>query len=132
MPTDGLPQTIARTGYPYSLASWKPSRRVGPVPSPVLLAPQSKRCTIAPTSKAGSRDRREVARGGRLSNAPEWMSPPCSGQQIVEASGYRLGGTAGEPDAGILEGGGYTMHGGFWGGVTVVYPVFLPLVLRGS
>ena len=53
------------------------------------------------------------------------------GGAIVEAGGYRLGGTVGQADAGILMGGGYTLRGGFWGGAKVLYPVFLPLVLRG-
>ena len=53
------------------------------------------------------------------------------GGATLEAGEYRLGGTAGQPDAGILEGGGYTLRGGFWSGVAVAYPVFLPLVLRG-
>jgi hypothetical protein len=54
------------------------------------------------------------------------------GGAIVEAGRYRLGGTVGQADAGVLEGGGYTLRGGFWGGVIPVYTVFLPLVLRGS
>ena len=54
------------------------------------------------------------------------------GGAIAEEGEYRLGATAGQPDAGVLEGNGYTLRGGFWGGVVVVYPVYLPLVLRGS
>jgi hypothetical protein len=30
---------------------------------------------------------------------------------------YRLGGTSGQPDAGRLSGGAYTVAGGFWGGI---------------
>jgi hypothetical protein len=48
--------------------------------------------------------------------------------------GYSLGGTLGQPDAGLLGGGSYTLNGGFWGGVIVPvqnnYDLFLPLVLR--
>ena len=52
------------------------------------------------------------------------------GGAVVEAGDYRLGGAVGQPDAGVLEGNGYTLRGGFWGGVATVYPVYLPLVLR--
>jgi hypothetical protein len=54
------------------------------------------------------------------------------GGAIVEAGGYRLGGTAGQPDAGMLEGGGYGLTGGFWGRVGPMYAMYLPLVLRGT
>jgi len=37
----------------------------------------------------------------------------------------------GQPDAGVLSGGGYTLAGGFWpGGAAARYGVYLPLVLR--
>jgi hypothetical protein len=46
-------------------------------------------------------------------------------------SGYTLSGTAGQSDAGVLTGGGYTLAGGFWGGTgPAAYDVYLPLVLR--
>ena len=44
--------------------------------------------------------------------------------------GYTLGGTLGQPDAGVMSGGGYTLAGGFWGGAAVQYKVLLPLVLK--
>jgi len=47
-----------------------------------------------------------------------------------EGGGYSLGGTVGQPDAGALSSGGYTLAGGFWGGTVVRYGVYLPLVLR--
>jgi hypothetical protein len=59
------------------------------------------------------------------------LTVDCGGA-VVEAGGYRLGGTAGQPDAGVLAGDGYRLVGGFWGGVVLMYPVYLPLVLRGS
>lgn len=45
---------------------------------------------------------------------------------------YGLSGTAGQPDAGVLSGGGYTLGGGFWGGnvVSMAQQIYLPLVLR--
>jgi hypothetical protein len=46
---------------------------------------------------------------------------------------FSLSGTAGQPDAGLLSGGVYTVGGGFWGGeeiTTPEYDLFLPLILR--
>jgi len=49
---------------------------------------------------------------------------------------YTLGGTAGQPDAGLLSGGSYTLGGGFWGGgaaaPTPEHTLYLPLALRQS
>jgi hypothetical protein len=49
-------------------------------------------------------------------------------------SGYSLHGTIGQHDAGGMSGGGYTLNGGFWGGVAETAPeeqsIFLPLVIR--
>jgi hypothetical protein len=49
-----------------------------------------------------------------------------------ETHPYALGGTAGQPDAAVWTGNGYTLAGGFWGGVAIEVRVFLPLVLRGA
>lgn len=49
--------------------------------------------------------------------------------------GFTLSGTAGQPDAGLLTGGEFTLGGGFWGGgelVRVTYETYLPLVLRNG
>lgn len=43
---------------------------------------------------------------------------------------FILGGTIGQPDAGILSGGTYTMAGGFWPGVGANYLRFLPIVMK--
>jgi len=45
---------------------------------------------------------------------------------------YSLGGTVGQPDAGLLTGGGYRLEGGFWigGAAGGVYRVYLPVVMR--
>jgi hypothetical protein len=45
-------------------------------------------------------------------------------------SGYMLGGTIGQPDAGLLTGDDYTLVGGFWIGAVPPYIVYLPLVRR--
>ena len=52
------------------------------------------------------------------------------GYTLSTGEGYSLGGTAGQPDAGVLTGEDYTLAGGFWGGASVEYRVCLPLVLR--
>jgi hypothetical protein len=47
--------------------------------------------------------------------------------------GYRLGGTAGQHDAGRLTGGNYTLAGGFWsgsGGAGPRHALLLPVVRR--
>ena len=59
-----------------------------------------------------------------------WWTVDGGGNTLSTGEGYSLGGTAGQPDAGVLTGDGYTLAGGFWGGVSVEYRVYLPLVLR--
>ena len=47
--------------------------------------------------------------------------------------GYRLGGTIGQSDAGVLTGGGYTLSGGFWRGGALAparQSIYLPVVMR--
>lgn len=51
---------------------------------------------------------------------------------------YRLSGTTGQPDAGTLAGGPYTLAGGFWGapGITppseLPFELYLPLIWRDN
>jgi hypothetical protein len=62
-----------------------------------------------------------------------WWTVDGGGQMYSIGGGYELGGTVGQPDAGVLTGGGYTLGGGFWRGGEVsgqFYEVFLPLVAR--
>ena len=59
-----------------------------------------------------------------------WNTIDGGGYTCSEGGGYALGGTAGQPDAGALSGGGYTLAGGFWGGSTAGFHIYLPLVLR--
>jgi hypothetical protein len=46
----------------------------------------------------------------------EWNTLDGGGATFAVGGGYRLGGTVGQPDAGLLSAGGYTLGGGFWGG----------------
>jgi hypothetical protein len=63
-----------------------------------------------------------------------WWTVDGGGVASVSAGEYTLGGTAGQPDAGVWRGGDYILGGGFWGGGVVVkagdHYIYLPLVLR--
>jgi hypothetical protein len=63
-----------------------------------------------------------------------WYSIDGGGAMNVIGGSYSLGGTIGQADAGTLQGGSYTINGGFWNGgvVNIEYKVYLPLVLKNS
>ncbi|NOZ26545.1 MAG: hypothetical protein GXP39_00645 [Chloroflexi bacterium] len=44
---------------------------------------------------------------------------------------YMLGSAIGQPDAGTLSGGSYTLIGGFWSGTSSIRDTYLPMILRG-
>ena len=53
------------------------------------------------------------------------------GGDTSTGSGYTLAGTIGQSDAGLLlNGGGYSLVGGFWIGGASHYQVYLPLVIK--
>ena len=58
-----------------------------------------------------------------------WSTVDGGGHTSSSGGGYTLGGTAGQPDAGVLSDGSYTLVGGFWGGAAQ-YRIYLPLVLK--
>lgn len=64
-----------------------------------------------------------------------WWTVDGGGSNPSGGTGYSLGSTAGQPDAGLLQGDSYRLGSGFWGGGAVVemeyYLIYLPLVLRG-
>lgn len=66
--------------------------------------------------------------------ALKWWSAD-GGYSVSRGGDYTLGGTVGQPDAGLLTGGDFTLGGGFWGGGALPseegHEVYLPLVLRG-
>jgi hypothetical protein len=67
---------------------------------------------------------------------PRW-SADGGGATASRAGAYILGGTAGQPDAGALHAGTYTLGGGFWGGgqaetAPVGHRVLLPVVVRSD
>ncbi len=61
-----------------------------------------------------------------------WNTVDGGGYTFSRGRGYTLSGTAGQPDAGALTGGGFTLGGGFWrgGGLTWRYLLYLPLTLH--
>lgn len=62
-----------------------------------------------------------------------WSTVDGGGEMYSTGGAYTLGGTVGQPDAGVLEGGDYSLVGGFWGGALAVpYRVYLPLLMRDS
>ena len=70
-----------------------------------------------------------------LANGPDytldWWTVDGGGHAFSEGGGYTLGGTIGQPDAGVMAGDPYTLQGGFWpGGSVDQYCIYLPLVLR--
>jgi len=64
-----------------------------------------------------------------------WWTVDNGGATFANGGDYSLGGTTGQPDAGVLSGGSYTLGGGFWVGLEaaappVEYDIYLPLVMR--
>lgn len=53
-----------------------------------------------------------------------------SGGSHYSAGSYTLDGTAGQPDAGMLTGGSYSLTGGFWGAAQPGWLVYLPFAVR--
>ena len=60
-----------------------------------------------------------------------WSTIDGGGAMLSTGGSYSLSGTVGQPDAGTLSSGGYTLNDGFWGGAAANYNVYLPLVLKG-
>ncbi len=81
-----------------------------------------------------------VGRGGpAAAQSPQqafflnWWTVDGGGVTASAGGGYTLGGAAGQPDAGALADGTYTLRGGFWvggGPAAPWYGVYLPLVSR--
>ena len=60
-----------------------------------------------------------------------WYTIDSGGATLSTGGTYSLGGTIGQPDAGSMLGGSYTLTGGFWSGTpAVVHSVFLPITLK--
>lgn len=63
-----------------------------------------------------------------------WSTIDGGGWTFSEGGGYKLGGTIGQPDAGQMSDGDYTLSGGFWGGIVSIveyyHHLYLPLILK--
>jgi hypothetical protein len=62
-----------------------------------------------------------------------WWTVDGGGTTDSSGAGYSLDGTAGQPDAGVMEGGGYTLAGGSWPGAVpaaAMARIYLPVVMR--
>jgi hypothetical protein len=63
-----------------------------------------------------------------------WWTVDGGGATFSQGGDYSLGGTIGQPDAGAMSGGDYTLSGGFWGGIVTIveefYHLYLPLILK--
>ena len=64
-----------------------------------------------------------------------WSTIDGGGTTFSTGGGYELGSTVGQPDAATLSGGGYSLPGGFWSGMSVAsstsgFSIYLPLVMR--
>ena len=69
----------------------------------------------------------------------DWWTIDGGGYALSTADGYVLGGSAGQPDAGLLTGETltgetYVLSGGFWDGVPTMarYQIYLPALLSDS
>ena len=64
-----------------------------------------------------------------------WNTVDGGGHTLLTGGNYTLGGTVGQPDAGLMTGGDYVLGGGFWGGGALAmlkHEIYLPLILRNS
>jgi len=60
---------------------------------------------------------------------PWWTADGGGG--AASGGSYSLGSTAGQPDAGVLSGGGFTLAGGYWGGAGQPEShIYLPMLMR--
>lgn len=61
-----------------------------------------------------------------------WATVDGGGATFSTGGDFSLGGAIGQPDAGALSGGGYTLLGGFWSGGNPRYDIYLPLTYHNS
>ena len=54
------------------------------------------------------------------------------GATFSTSGSYSLGGTIGQPDAGLMSSGSYMLLGGFWSDAAINDNTYMPLVLKNS
>ena len=85
---------------------------------------------LATTNAQGHNNPLSLQSGYDLS----WYTIDGGGATFSTGGSYSLGGTIGQPDAGMMSSGSYTLLGGFWGDAPINYNynIYLPLVLKNS
>jgi hypothetical protein len=62
-----------------------------------------------------------------------WSTVDGGGHTFSAGGSYTLGGSLGQPDAGLLSGGVYVLGGGFWSGgaqSAAAHTLFLPIAIK--
>jgi len=61
-----------------------------------------------------------------------WFSIDTGGTGSSSGGSYTLSGTIGQPDAGLMDGGDFTIQGGFWNSDTAssLLDIFIPVVVK--
>ncbi len=87
----------------------------------------------APSRGDSGQAQEEANSGTSAAYSLWWHTIDGGGASFVSEGDYRLGGTAGQPDAaGQVSAGLYTLEGGFWIAARGTYHVFLPTLTRGA
>lgn len=67
-------------------------------------------------------------------NSLDWWTVEGGGGDAAQGGGYSLQGAAGQPDAGLMQGGGFSLAGGYISGAASqpsnLHKVYLPLIAR--
>lgn len=67
----------------------------------------------------------------RAGSGYEWvLGRVCSGGGYSADGSYEINMSIGQPEAGVMATGEYSLWGGFWGGAQATYEVYLPLLTR--
>jgi len=121
--SEGMKTLLLALGALFLLASIV-GAQAGASPGALTLLPS----TALPSAPLGTSG---TSGTGSASYDLSWWTVDGGGAAFSTNGGYTLGGTLGQPDAGVMSGEGYTLAGGFWGGAAVQYKVYLPLVVKG-
>lgn len=81
---------------------------------------------VAPVVQAQTRAAAPLTNGYEL----VWSTVDGGGIMFSAGGDYSLSGTIGQPDAGAMSAGGYTLFGSFWGDEATPYAVYLPIVVK--
>jgi hypothetical protein len=60
----------------------------------------------------------------------DWFTIDGGGTMNSSGGLYSLSGSIGQADAGSMGNGSYQLNGGFWGGASINYNIYLPLTLK--